>query len=102
MNKIYDKVSLLLELPLSDKNMEIQLTDAHKQLISEISEMCNNIPLVQETKEQAEKYVEGFTAEQIYVDMLCKIVEATTTLHMRCCAIILIPIIDNKLKERGL
>ena len=29
MNKIDDKVAVLLELPLPDKNGEIQLTDAH-------------------------------------------------------------------------
>lgn len=100
MNRIDDKVAALLELPLPDKNGEIQLTDAHKQLISEISELCNNAPLVQGTKEQAEKYAEGVTAEQIYIDMLYKIVEAPTALHMRCCARMLIPIIDKKLKER--
>lgn len=98
MNKIDDKVALLLELPLPDKNGEIQLTDAHKQLISEIGEMCNNIPLVQDTKEQAEKYAEGVTAEQVYVDMLHKIVEAPTRLHMRAVVRMLIPIIDKKLK----
>ena len=102
MNKIDDKVALLLELPLPDKNGEIQLTDAHKQLISEISELCNNIPLVQDTKEQAEKYAEGVTAEQVYVDMLRKIVDAPTTLHMKCSVRMLVPIIDHKLKEMGL
>ena len=102
MNKIDDKLALLLELPLPDKNGEIQLTDAHKQLISEISELCNNIPLVQDTKEQAEEYAKDLSAEQVYVDMLVKIVEAPTTLHMRCSARMLIPIIDRKLKEREL
>ncbi len=101
MNKIDDKVAVLLELPLPDKNGEIQLTDAHIQLIHEISEMCNDIPLVKDTKEQAEKYAEGVTAEQVYVDMLHKIVEAPTRLHMRAAVRMLIPIIDKKLKGGG-
>ena len=98
MNKIDDKVAHLLELPLPDSGGEIQLTDAHIQLIHEISEMCNSIPLVQDTKEQAEKYAEGITAEQVYVDMLHKIVEAPTRLHMRAAVRMLIPVIDRKLK----
>lgn len=41
-------------------------------------------------------------SEQVYFDMLCKIVDAPTTLHMKCSARMLIPIIDRKLRERGL
>lgn len=98
MNKIDDKVAALLELPLPDENGEIQFTDAHKGLIHEISELCNTIPLVQDTKEQVEKYAEGFSAEEIYLDMLLKIVEAPTEIHMRMSVRMLIPIIDRKLK----
>ncbi len=101
MNKIDDKVAHLLELPLPDSGGEIQLTDTHIQLIHEISEMCNSIPLVQDTKEQAEKYAEGITAEQVYVDMLHKVVEAPTRLHMRAAVRMLIPVIDRKLKGGG-
>nr|DAX60732.1 MAG TPA: hypothetical protein [Caudoviricetes sp.] len=101
MNKIDDKVAILLELPLPDKNGAIQFTEAHTQLIHEISEMCKDIPLVQDTKEQAEKYAEGVTAEQVYVDMLHKIVEAPTRLHMRAAVRMLIPVIDRKLKGGG-
>ena len=32
----------------------------------------------------------------------CKIVDAPTTLHMKCSVRMLIPIIDRKLRERGL
>lgn len=54
------------------------------------------------TFEQAEEYAKDLSAEQMYVDMLVKIVKAPTTLHMKCSARMLIPIIDRKLKERGL
>lgn len=57
---------------------------------------------MEKTKEQAEEYAKDLSAEQVYVDMLVKIVEAPTTLHMRCSARMLIPIIDRKLKEREL
>lgn len=45
---------------------------------------------------------EDLSAEQIYEDMLLKIVEAPTAIHMRMSAKMLIPIISRKLKERGL
>lgn len=59
------------------------------------------------------KYAQGLYRESItniriclknsrYYDMLRKIVDAPTTLHMKCSVRMLIPIIDRKLKERGL
>jgi hypothetical protein len=101
MNEIDDKVAALLELPIAEKNGEIQLTNAHRDLIHEISEMCNNIEIVQDTQQEAENYAEGLTAEQVYMDMLNKIVSAPTRIHMRLSARMLIPIIDRKLKEGG-
>ena len=99
MKKIDDLVVELLGLPLPAEEGEFQLTDTHRQLIHEISEMCKDIPLVEDTKEEAEKYAEGVTVEQVYVDMLYKIVEAPTRFHMRAVVRILIPVIDRKLKE---
>lgn len=101
MNKIDDMVALLLELKLPEKDGEMQFTEAHKELIHEISELCGNIPLVQSTKEQAEDYAKDLTAEQVYIDMLYKIVEAPTGIHMRAAVRMLIPVIDRKLKGDG-
>ena len=56
---------------------------------------------IKDTREQAEQYGEGFTAEQIYVDMLYKIVDAPTRIHMIMSARMLIPVIDKKLREGG-
>lgn len=63
---------------------------------------CKHIQIVEQTREQAEEYAKDLSAEQVYVDMLCKIVDAPTTLHMKCSVRMLIPIIDRKLRERGL
>lgn len=52
--------------------------------------------------EQAEEYAKDLSAEEVYYDMLRKIVDAPTTLHMKCSVRMLVPIIDRKLKERGL
>ena len=91
----------LLEEPVVDNN-EIVFTSRAVELIHEISEKCKGIQIVEQTREQAEEYAKDLTAEQVYYDMLCKIVDAPTTLHMKCSARMLIPIIDQKLKARGL
>ena len=91
----------LLEEPVVDNN-EIVFTSRAVELIHEISEKCKGIQIVEQTREQAEEYARDLTAEQVYYDMLCKIVDAPTTLHMKCSARMLIPIIDQKLKARGL
>lgn len=91
----------LLEEPVVDNN-EIVFTSRAVELIHEISEKCKGIQIVEQTREQEEEYAKDLTAEQVYYDMLCKIVDAPTTLHMKCSARMLIPIIDQKLKARGL
>lgn len=91
----------LLEEPVVDNN-EIVFTSRAVELIHEISEKCKGIQIVEQTREQTEEYAKDLSAEQVYVDMLCKIVDAPTTLHMKCSVRMLIPIIDRKLRERGL
>lgn len=98
MDELIEK---LLEEPVADNN-EIVFTSRAVELIHQISEMCKDVPIVKRTQEQAENYAKDLTAEQVYFDMLCKIVDAPTTLHMKCSARMLIPIIDRKLRERGL
>ena len=100
--KINDLICELLEEPVTQEDNGIEFTSRSVELIHEIAEMCNEIPIVQKTKEQAEDYAEGLSAEQVYMDMLVKIVEAPTAIHMKMSAKMLIPIISRKLKERGL
>jgi len=99
---IDDLICELLEEPVDQEDNKIVFTSKSVELIHEIAEACNDIPIVQKTKEQAEDYAEGLSAEQVYEDMLLKIVEAPTAIHMRMSAKMLIPIISRKLKERGL
>lgn len=91
----------LLEEPVVN-NDEIVFTSRAVELIHEISEKCKGIQIVEQTREQAEKYAKDLSAEEVYYDMLRKIVDAPTTLHMKCSVRMLVPIIDRKLKERGL
>lgn len=93
--EINDLICELLEEPVTQEDNGIEFTSRSVELIHEIAEMCNEIPIVQKTKKQAEGYAEGLSAEQVYMDMLAAI-------HMKMSAKMLIPIISRKLKERGL
>ena len=55
-----------------------------ERLIHQISKECKDICIVKQTQKKAEKYAEDLTAEQVYYDMLYKIVNAPTTVHMKC------------------
>lgn len=94
-------VEELLNEPVAETN-EIKFTSRSVELIHQIAKLCEDVPIVRETKEKAEDYAKDLTAEQVYNDMLRKIVDAPTTLHMKCSVRMLVPIIDRKLKERGL
>lgn len=98
--KIDDLICELLEEPNIHQDNTVVFTDEAVRLIHEIAERCNEIPIVQETQEEAERYAKDLSAEQVYVDMLHKIVAAPTRIHMTMSARMLIPIIDRKLKER--
>lgn len=96
---IDEMIEQLLEMDIVGDSNTVTFSDEAKQLIHKIAEKCNTIPIVNETTEQAEEYARGLSAEQVYTDMLYKIVEAPTRIHMRVSARILIPIIDQKLRE---
>lgn len=101
MKKLDDMIADLLDMDIVRDSNTVIFSDEAKQLIHEIAEKCNTIPIVNETKEQAKQYGEGITAEQVYVDMLYKIVESPTRIHMLMSPRMLIPIISKKLKEQG-
>ena len=94
-----EMVEKLFDMDIVGDNNTVTFSDEAKQLIHEIAEMCNTIPIVNETKGQAKQYGAGLTAEQVYIDMLYKIVHAPTSIHMRMAARMLIPVIDQKLME---
>lgn len=102
MKNLDDMIADLLDMDIIKADNTVVFSDEAKLLIHEIAEKCSTIPIVDETREQAEEYARGLSAEQVYTDMLYKIVEAPTRIHMRVSAKMLIPIISRKLKERGL
>ena len=93
---IDDLICELLEEPCAGEKGGVVFTSRSVELIHEIAEKCKTIPIVSSTQKQAEEYAEGITAEQVYI------VEAPTKIHMRLTTRMLIPIISDKLKERGM
>ncbi len=96
---IDEMIEKLLDMDIVGDSDTVTFSDEAKQLIYEIAERCNTIPIVNVTQDQAEEYARGLSAEQVYADMLYKIVEAPTRIHMRVSARILIPIIAQKLRS---
>lgn len=94
-------IEKLLEMEIIGEDNSVVFSAEAKQLIHEIAVKCSTIPIVDETREQAEEYARGLSAEQVYIDMLYKIVAAPTRIHMRMSARMLIPIIDQKLRAGG-
>ena len=101
MKKLDDMIADLLDMDIVKADNTVAFSNEAWQLIHEIAEKCSTIPIVDETREQAEEYAKGLSAEQVYTDMLYKIVEAPTRIHMRVSARMLIPIIDQKLQNVG-
>ena len=99
MRDIDKMIERLLDMELVGKDNEVIFTDAAKMLIHKISEECSKLIIVLANEDRMEEYGKGLSAVDVYVDMLNKIVEAPTKMHMRMSAIMLIPVIDKKLRE---
>ena len=101
MRDVEKMIERLLHMELVGKDNEVIFTDEARQLIHEISEECMKTTIILDNKDRAEDYGRELSAEDVYVDMLLKIVQAPTTIHMLMSAILLIPIIDQKLRKEG-
>lgn len=99
MKDVDEMIERLLDMDIVKADNTVVFSDEGKLLIHEIAEKCSTIQIVDETRAQAEEYARGLYAEQVYTDMLYKIVEAPTRIHMRVSARMLIPIIDQKLRN---
>lgn len=101
MERLDDMIVDLLDMNLGKADGRVVFSDEAKGLIHDIAEKCKEIPTVSQKNDKAEEYAAGLSPEDIYIDMLHKIVEAPTKLHMKMSAYLLIPIIDRKLREEG-
>ena len=101
MRDIDKMIERFLDMELVGTNNEVIFTDEAKMLIHKIAEECSTLIIVLANEEKMEEYGKGLSAEDVYVDMLLKIIYAPTAVHMLMSAILLIPIIDKKLRKEG-
>lgn len=99
MRDVDAMIEKLLDMDIVGEDDSITFTDEAKQLIHEISEECMKSCMIVENKDRIDEYKKGRSAEDVYVDMLHKIVDAPTRLHMRMSAWMLISVIDQKIRE---
>lgn len=99
MRDVDAMIEKLLDMEIVGEDNSITFTDEAKQLIHEISEECLKADVVKDNMEKADEYGKDLSAEDVYVDMLCKIKDALTSIHMRMSARMLIPVIDRKIRK---
>lgn len=92
-----NKIEKLLEMDIITEDNKVIFTLESKMLIHEIAEECKSTEVQKANYEKGQKYGEDKTAEDLYIDMLMKIVNAPTRFHMMAVTRLLIPLIDDKL-----
>lgn len=98
---IIDMVEELLKITPLEGIGKVDFPEESKELIHNIAQECNKMPIVQQSGKRAQEYAAGVSAEYIYLDMLYKIARAPSRIHMLASAVLLIPIIDQKLSDRS-
>ncbi len=98
MKDVDEMVKSLLHMDVI-KDGWISFTDEAKQLIHAIAEECKDFRIVADNMGKLEEYMEGLSAEDVYVDMLYKVAHAPTRLHMVMSAYLLITAVDWKLSR---
>lgn len=99
MRDVDEMIERLLDMNIVREDNSVVFTEEAKQLMHEISEECMKASMIVESRYRVDEYGKGLSAEDVYVDMLHKIAEAPTSLHMRMSARILITVVDRKLRE---
>lgn len=97
---INEKIIEIMEMVITKEDGTVEFTEEAKKLIHETAKDCRSFLLYQQNKAKQVTYEEGLTAEEIYLDMCNKIINAPTHFHMAAVPIMLIPVIDDKLKPQ--
>ena len=98
MNKLIEN---LLDMELINDNGEVDFTDEARELIHIIAEKCRETTVYKKAVVKSEEYAKTMSAEDMYKDMLLKIVDANTRYEMIIITRLIIPLIDDKLVKAG-
>ena len=99
-SEIHDK---LVELKtMVGTSSPIEFSADATALVAETASLCNEITAVQDTMAQARVYAQSMTAEQVYFDVLTKIVDGSTIVHMNDFSVYaLVPVLKEKIEAEA-
>lgn len=98
---INELINSLLDMELIDDNGKVDFTDKARKLIHIIAEKCRETTIYKKAVIKSEEYAKTMSAEDMYKDMLLKIVGADTRYEMIVTTRLIIPLIDDKLVKEG-
>ena len=96
---IEDNIEKLFELPLTEYNGKIKLTKEHIDILHQISKTYSNTDFIKRAKKKIKIYSSKMTVEEVYMDMLTKIINAPSSLHMKAVVKLFATVIDDKIKR---
>lgn len=99
MANVNEEILRFLEMDIVGEDNSVSFSDEAKRLIHDITLRCSKAKIVRENDERLCNYKKNLSAEDVYVDMLNKIIIAPTSFHMIATARMLIPIIDEKIRS---
>jgi hypothetical protein len=99
MDKIDILMEKLLNMNLSVNNL-IVINPEAETIIHEIAEMCRKTELYKELEESIKVRYAHISADELYSQMLHKIVDAPTKFHIASVIRIMIPAIDDALNNQ--
>ena len=97
--KIEDKIIKLLDMGIIKEDNSVVFTEESKALISEISEFSKKTGIYKANIKKGKEYASDQSPEDLFLDMVIKCAEAPTFIHAISSVHLLIPFIDEKLKE---
>lgn len=98
MDKLIEK---LLDMELINDNDIVEFKDEAKELIHIIADKCRKTSIYKKAVIKSEEYTKTMSAEDMYKDMLLKIIGANTRYEMIITTRLIIPLIDDKLTKEG-
>ena len=91
----------LLDMELINDNGTVEFTDEARELIHIIADKCRKTTVYKKAVVKSEEYAKTMSAEDMYKDMLLKIIGANTQYEMIITTRLIIPLIDDKLVKAG-
>lgn len=93
-----DMVIELLGIAEVTQGNKVQFTDRAKEIIEELAIKYRETPIYKQSQKEMPAWVGTATAEEIYIQLCDRIVNAPTTVHMLIAPKILLPILWEKIQ----